>query len=276
MTDSNSDLPDRKPEVPLAMSGGETDAEVRARQQRAIDEVVAMNRAAAAAEAPGKFTLTELMLVITLLAVVLGLVRGLGIWGGLVVFVGCIALGNIIYPRAYPHQLQRQIVMFDVLWGIVMPLVCLACDPLLFRGPTRDWGGIWMKLHFGQEAIASYCLIVWQILSLAVWHIGRPWLKGLAGLFLGTWIVGTIFSAGLGLLLVVPATLGLAIGIGLLGFTPWFTSFLLLRRLRESIELIDESLISFPALATAGFLAAFIVPWQMANWLKLLLDLQRS
>lgn len=251
------------------MAGGETDADRIARQMRAIDEVAALNRAAAAADAPGKFSLTELMLFITLLAVVLGLIRGLGIWGGLVTFVGSVALGNFIYPRWYSAEPQRQFVMFDCIWGLLMPLVCLVCDPFVFRDQGLEWGlDFRVKLNFRQETLSAYGLILWQMVFLLAWLIGRPWLKGFAGFFLGTWIAGIIFTAVLGILLVVPAAIGLVWGVGLMGFTPIFTTFVLSRRIRETIELSDESFLPFALLGTIGFFAAIVAPLQIAAWLQ--------
>jgi hypothetical protein len=272
MTDPNSGKLDSENLKPPAMTGGETDAERTARQLRAIDQVAALSRAAVAADAPGKFSLTELMLVVTLLGVALGLIRSFGIWGWLVTFVGCVACGNFIYPRWYSAEPRRQIVMFDGIWGLLMPLVCLGCVPLVLL----DHDSVW-PLEFRRVTLTAWCLVLWQTAFLLAWLVGRPWLKGLAGLFLGTWVAGITFTALLGLLLVVPTAMGLTLvlpaairllmSVALVGATTFLASYVLSRRSRETIALSDDSLLPFALLVTIGFLAAVMAPLQIAAWL---------
>jgi len=253
----------------------ETVAARDARYQQAIDLALAVSREAAARNAPAKFSLRELMLLVTLLAVVLGLIRGFGIWGGLVTFVCAVIWSKWVYPHWHPDDPRRQATMFDWIWGLLMPFVCLICDPFVFRDTDFQFGVGNVMFHdiesgLRRETIAAYCFILWQMLFLFIWLVGRERCTRFAGWFLGNFAAAIIFTALLGMLLIVPAVIGSAIGVGLMGFTPLFTSYVFARRVRETIESVDEAY-SFTLLATLGFLAAIVVPLRIAALLQPLL-----
>ena len=277
----NEEKPD-KPAVKLPpMSGGQTDAEREARYQEAIARVTALTREEARANSPGKFSLLELMVVMTLLAVALGLVRSLGIWGGLIAFVGSALWGNLIYPLWHRHDVSRQAAMFDGVWGLLMPTVCLLCDPFVFANADLGftnfqwWQPFDFHFTFRRESLAAACLVCWQMTALLIWLIFRAWLKGYAGFFLGTWTVGMMLSAVLALLLLVPPTSAVIIGIELLRYTPLFPCYVLTRRMRECVEMessIDSTTTLFWLLTVLGFVLAIIVPWQIAALLQSLIE----
>lgn len=253
----------------------ETDRE--ARYLQAIDQVKALQRAAEVQEAPGKYSLLELMVVVTLLAVILGLIRLLGMWGAVVTFVGSVTWTTVVYPLWNPTDRARQAAMFDGVWGLVMPLVCLACDPFVFKDQQdlieaafdlKAIQGITPRFH--RESLTVYAFVGWQMLILCLWIITRPWLNRLAGFFLGTWILGVMFTGVLAALLAIPAAIGAFLGIGLLGFTPIFTSYTIGRRMRETVDAgihlgSDQSIAVFWLLAALGFMAALLVPLQIAT-----------
>jgi hypothetical protein len=259
----------------------ESAAEREARYLRAIDQVKALQRAADAQEAPGKYSLLELMVVVTLLAVVLGLIRLLGMWGAVLTFLGCVGWTLVIYPRWHPADRSRQAAMFDGIWGMVMPLVCLACDPFVFKEHQelvdaafdfKDLAGLRPQFH--REALVVYAFVGWQMLLLGLWIATRPSLNRLAGFFLGTWALGILFAGVLAALLAIPAAIGSVVGIGLLGFTPIFTSYTLGRRMREAVDAgihlgSDQSVAVYWLLAAFGFMAAILVPMQIATMWKL-------
>src|SRR5688572_346898 len=119
-----------------------------------------------AQQAPGKYSLLELMVVITLLAVILGVIRLLGMWGAVLTFIGCVTWTTIVYPRWRPTDRARQAAMFDGAWGLVMPLVCLACDPFVFKDQQDlidsafEFGTVaQFRPKFHRESLAVYSLI---------------------------------------------------------------------------------------------------------------------
>ncbi|WP_254508540.1 hypothetical protein [Anatilimnocola floriformis] len=169
MRDDNSDVPNATGGTPKPINESaaeETEAEREARYQRAIAEALAVTENSvfsqpkvvaddAAAIAPAKFSLREMLILTTALAVVLGLLRSFDLWGGLVTFIAAIAWGNCIYPCWHPKEPRRQATMFDSIWGLLMPLICLACDPLVFRDTDLriELGG--HSLHDIQFGIAA-------------------------------------------------------------------------------------------------------------------------
>lgn len=281
-------------DIPSAVTGkpepaGETEAAREARYQIAIDQALhashepdqrdAAKDAAVAAkeaairEAPAKYSLREMMVLITMLAVILGLVRAFNIWGGLATWVGAMIWSLVIFPIAYPEDERRQATMFDWIWGLLLPLVCLGCDPMVFRDGEFAMGGD-LSVHdfqFGirRETIAAYCFILWQMLLLFVWLVGRGHLARYAGFFLGSFTAAVIFTGILGVLLLIPAIVGtFFMGIGLMGFTPFFTCFVFARRMRETRLMRGHELIYFLLLAAIGFVMAIIVPLLIAAVLQ--------
>jgi hypothetical protein len=88
--------------------------------------------------------------------------------------------------------------------------------------------------------------------------------------------VGGIFAGVLGILLAPIAAIGSFVGIGLLGFTPLFTTYAIGRRLREAIDdgvldAADQSVPIFWLLTAFGFMAAWLVPLYATSWIDPLL-----
>jgi len=80
---------------------------------------------------PLRFRLLQLFCVVTLAAVLLALFKALGIFGAVLSFVTALVFTNVVYPlRRAEHE---QEAMFDFVWGIVMPVVCLVFDPVVFK-----------------------------------------------------------------------------------------------------------------------------------------------
>src|SRR5215471_8761464 len=80
---------------------------------------------------PLRFRLAELFCVITAAAGLLALFRSMGIFGALFAFITGLAFTNQLYPNWRSKQDQE--AMFDFIWGVVMPIVCLAFDPFVFK-----------------------------------------------------------------------------------------------------------------------------------------------
>jgi hypothetical protein len=257
----------------------EPDAMREAQFQQAIDHALTLGQEINRVEQPARFSLLELMIVVTLLAVMLGLIRSLGMWGAALSFVGAAGWTQLIYPRWHVADRSRQRTMFDCVWGLVMPTVCLVADPFVFKDqPELIDRAFDPRLFYEfsprlrKENVVIYTFIGWQMLLLFTWIVGRSWLSRGAGAFFGTWIVGAVFAGVLGILLAPIAAIGSIVGIGLLGFTPLFTTYALARRLREAIDdgvldASDQSVSIFWLFAAFGFMGAWIVPLQLANWL---------
>ena len=88
---------------------------------------------------PLRFSLWQLLTVTTLAAALLALFRALGIWGAVFAF----AVAAVCSLTAYRSDRQRQALLFDFIWGLVMP-----SHPSTTGAPTcepRDW--IWYDMY---------------------------------------------------------------------------------------------------------------------------------
>lgn len=116
-------------------------------------------------------------------------------------------------------------VVFDVAFGIVFPLVCLIADPIVFR----EEGALSGRGVLADYALFAYLFIGLQALALAAWLLlGRRLAAGGAW-FAGPLAAGAIFAGVVGLAILPLSLIGLLFIIGILGFTPWLTSFVYVR-----------------------------------------------
>lgn len=218
---------------------------------------------------PLRFSLAQLLIGTTITAVLLALFRALGIWGAVLSFGAALIFTLLIYPQARPGRKQQQALMFDFVWGIVMPVVCLVFDPFVFKldegwdpgfvaGPFQ-----WTRWpRFNDLAFVAYPVLACQLaIILSVLVIGRPggtWAAAAAG----SLVAGMIVSTVIGVALFPMATLGLMLLIGILGYTPLFTAFSYGRRAREMWRQATSRMSRQRALAIAllGALLAAAIP----------------
>ena len=104
---------------------------------------------------------------------------------------------------------------FDVVFGIALPILCVAFDPIVFQ---PSFGGSFLD---GYQAAALLVVFI-GIGAISLWlATGR-----LAAMLTGVLALCGCFAGVLGILLLPLSVLGtLYAGIGLLGFTPFFTAF---------------------------------------------------
>ena len=213
---------------------------------------------------PLRFSLAQLLIGTTIAAVLLALFRAIGIWGAVLSFGAALIFTLLIYPKARPSHKQQQALMFDFVWGIVMPVVCLVFDPFVFKGTLEDdpLTSSMANFRIQPQAFVGYPILAWQLFVMAgVLVIGRPsatWAAAAAG----TLFAGMFVAAAIGVILSPLSTLGLFLVIGILGYTPLFTAFSYGRRAREMWRgatagmSIQKSL----GIAAAAAVAAFAIP----------------
>ena len=112
----------------------------------------------------------------------------------------------------------------DLVAALFLPCLCLVFDPLLFR-------------HDAKLQAVVYPMLLFEMLIFAAWVWGFPVVRRRGGMVGGILMLGGLAAAVVGLLLIIPALIGVFFyGIGLLGFTPWITSLVFFRNAREAIE----------------------------------------
>jgi hypothetical protein len=213
---------------------------------------------------PLRFSLWQLLAATTLAAALLALFRALGIWGAVFAFVVAI----VCSLTAYGRDRQRQALLFDFIWGIVMPVVCLVFDPFVFKYEPDFFTPANLPLQpnafvssFQVQPLAfvAYPILAWQLVALAiVLVIGRMQASWAAG-FAGTLFVGQVVAGIISFPLTPLAVLGTLFLIGILGFTPLLTVYSFGRR---AARLWEQTAGDAKALAYAvgGALLAITIP----------------
>jgi hypothetical protein len=183
---------------------------------------------------PLRFSLAQLLVATTIAAVLLAMFRTLGIYGALLSFGAALLVTLGIYPAMKPSDQPRQALMFDFVWGVVMPVVCVVFDPFVFKG------GHTLNLDFPLEmpgfgtiqppAYFAYPAIALQIAAmLAVLVVGRFPPAG-AAFLVGVLLLGMFVAGAIGAVLFPLSTLGLLMLVGVLGYTPLLTAWAYGRR----------------------------------------------
>ena len=191
-----------------------------------------------------RFSLKEMFLATTLAAVMLALFRSIGIFGAVLSFLSAAIITLLVIPRLFQKDLPRQRLVFDFVWGMVMPIVCLVFDPFIFKnggdpfemlekGPPNLITPTVAKVHINHFAYFAWPFLAGQIATLGLVLAWGKSLRRIAPFLAGVLATGFMVASCLALLLALPAAFGtFALGVGLLGFTPFFTSFTFSRRMR--------------------------------------------
>lgn len=149
------------------------------------------------------------------------------------------ANGNAnVMPRFWSRQFgdvqTRAQVRFDVIFGLVLPVLCFAFDPIVFRGGSFiNHDGIYHEVRlfaYSASALEMATLACWLFVvrKYPVWS--RP-----AG---GVMAAGAFFAFALGLAILPFSVLGLVfLGVGALGFIPFVTALVYLRNARRALRL---------------------------------------
>jgi hypothetical protein len=128
------------------------------------------------------------------------------------------------WMQQFNSTITQNQVIFDVALGVIMPVLCLILDPVVFRN----------LLSIGQTMLGSirvfgYTSIALGIIALSLWLLLRNHLSWLNAFLAGILFYGAFFALLLGVLILPFSVIGLLALVGVLGFTPFFTSFAFLR-----------------------------------------------
>ena len=137
------------------------------------------------------------------------------------------------WRRQFRQQTTRKQTIFDVLFGVVLPVLCFIFDPIVFRG--NFFGGVPL---FGQLQFLAYTVAFIEITTLLIWLVWRERLRRQAVALGGFLLTGALISLAIGIVLLPFSLLGLFFfGLGLLGFTPFLTFIVFWRNGRRAINL---------------------------------------
>lgn len=139
------------------------------------------------------------------------------------------------WRRQFADAPTRAQVRFDVIFGLVLPVLCFVFDPIIFLGRISLHGheGIYHRLR-----LFAYSASALEMLTLACWlFVIREypvWSRPAGGVL----AAGALFSFVLGLAILPFSVVGmLFVGVGALGFIPFVTALVYLRNARRALRL---------------------------------------
>lgn len=136
--------------------------------------------------------------------------------------------------RPSQTKATRSQLIFDVTVGMLVPILCLVFDPIVFRGSSFG------SPVFAGYQLFAYGLIIIEIIALGAWLALGERAGEWCGVLGGTMLAGAFFSAGIGILLLPFSVVGLALVIGVFGFTPFVTAFIYWRHARHALKAASE------------------------------------
>jgi hypothetical protein len=165
-------------------------------------------------------------------------------------------------PRFWPRQFApiptRTQDGFDIIFAIVLPVLCLGMDPFIFKGTG-----------FGVPLLEDYQLLAYLICTIEMglfltWRTFRRQLVEFAPVFAGVFFAGAIFSTFIGFVILPYSVIGLMfLLIGALGFTPFLTALVFLRNgvraLRANVN--NSTLLFRLAVATLSGVLVIGIPF---------------
>lgn len=153
---------------------------------------------------------------------------------------------------------SRQVV-FDVVFGILMPLFCFYFDPGIIRAR--------FSTQLGELSVILYGFSGLAILTLSIWLVFGHRMRSLTAIFGGVLVAGAIISFSIGVMILPLTLIGIIFVIGLLGFVPFLTGFVYLRNALRAIGHGGPAAYRSPRVATVVFSAMIAIGLPgMAQW----------
>ena len=168
------------------------------------------------------------------------------------------------WKRQFQAQSTRPQKIFDWILGVILPVICFAFDPLIFKSK-----GLALPF-FGAYKPFAYLLSFVSVMAMAAWLIWGAKLKWLNGFLAGLFFAGAIVSLCVGLVLFPFSLIGIFLLIGFLGFTPLFSAFIYwrngVRAIRVSKPFIEKSVLIYSV--AYGALFSAVVPMVVSLEIK--------
>ena len=130
---------------------------------------------------------------------------------------------RLFWRRQFGEDRTDAQQVFDVVFGLIAPILCFYFDPIVFKGSFVQQSTIqsYQLFAYGVTAVEVSVLAVWLLFGARLGGWSRP-----VG---GVLISGAVFSAAIGVLILPLSIIGLILVIGIFGFIPFITAFVYLR-----------------------------------------------
>jgi hypothetical protein len=156
------------------------------------------------------------------------------------------------WSRQFGQERTWAQICFDLVVGAMLPVACLAADPIVFRGDSFG------APRFGSYALFAYAFIGIAILALAVSLLPN----GSNALLAGVFVADTLFALLLGFAILPYSILGVFfVCIGLLGLSPFLTAFVFGRNAIRAWKNARHTTRTSVMLAAMGFVFASAGPF---------------
>jgi hypothetical protein len=163
------------------------------------------------------------------------------------------------WKRQFQREPTRKQRIFDWAYGVIIPTICVAADPIVFRSSV----GLPPSPGFSEYKAFAYVLSAASILAMAAWLLWGKKLGRVTALMAGLFIFGSGISLTVGVLILPISLIASLVGIGLLGLTPLFSGIVFLRNgvraHSSSLRMIGGRMTL--GLASLGALYSFVVPY---------------
>jgi len=123
------------------------------------------------------------------------------------------------WKRQFSESRSGPQLVFDVTFGILLPIICLIADPIVFSSGIGGRASLFEYRFFGYTEIGLGVLVLSYFL---IFRKTSSWLAGLL-------VAGALFSLVLGAAIFPLSILGLVIGIGILGLSPFLSALVFAR-----------------------------------------------
>lgn len=160
------------------------------------------------------------------------------------------------WKRQFRQTTTRPQLVFDLIFGVAVPIFCFVFDPVVFQG------GLLGRPFLPEYQTFVYLLSGFEMLLLCLWLVmgaGSELSNSMLG---GALIFGGVFCSAIGILLIPLSVLGLMVAIGILGFTPLLAALVYLRNgwraLRTPAD--QPSIFTRATGATCGLLLVAAIP----------------
>ena len=112
-------------------------------------------------------------------------------------------------------------IIFDIVFGILLPLFCFYFDPGIVKGG--------FSTPIGRLGFLIYAFSGLAITTLFLWLLFGNRMRAAKSVLAGVLVAGAIVASSIGVLILPLTLIGILAVIGLLGLVPFFTGFVYLR-----------------------------------------------
>ena len=131
---------------------------------------------------------------------------------------------------------------FDIIFGILLPLLCFYLDPGIIRGG--------LPTPLGQLSIFIYSFSGLAILALLLWFAFGHRMRSSSPIIGGVLAAGAVVSFSIGVMILPLTLIGIIFVVGLLGLVPFVTGFVYLRNAVRAFRTDSSQSAGSPRLAT--------------------------